>query len=526
MLRVLAVTTIAVLVSACSSEPQVEIEEALGAISQESFDATTHFLADDKLKGRATASPEYLIAANYVADRFAEIGLQPGGDDGWFQEVPFITAAIDAENSGVILHTAAGDHELEWIKDTVVFPDAVRDELEVRAEVVFVGFGIHAPELGYSDYEGIDVAGKIVATFWGGPESFPQAELAYYTSAEAKAAELAKRGAVGQILMWDRQEQMDYDWDEYYGGYPSGPRLSWINDAGEASGHFPERRGFADISPASAAKLFADAPITLEDALDAAEEFRPMPTALGVEVTLYQKTDHERYDSPNVVAVLPGSDPELEDEYVVFSSHLDHIGTKEGEEEDLIYNGFYDNAVGIAVMLESAKALSQLSTGPRRSIIFIAVTGEEDGLFGSDYFVQNPTTPQGSIVANVNVDMPVIIYPMSTMTVYGLESSTLGPPTTEEVALEGFEIRPDAFPEENYIGRSDQYSFAIQGIPFVYLAEGVESTDPDVDGMALAVAFEENHYHQVSDDLSQPLHWESMERFIRVSATRCTPDRE
>ena len=113
MLRVLAVTTIAVLVSACSSEPQVEIEQALGAISQESFDATTHFLADDNLKGRATASPEYLIAANYVADRFAEIGLQPGGDDGWFQEVPFITAAIDAENSGVILHTAAGDHELE-----------------------------------------------------------------------------------------------------------------------------------------------------------------------------------------------------------------------------------------------------------------------------------------------------------------------------------------------------------------------------------------------------------------------------
>jgi Zn-dependent M28 family amino/carboxypeptidase len=169
-------------------------------------------------------------------------------------------------------------------------------------------------------------------------------------------------------------------------------------------------------------------------------------------------------------------------------------------------------------MLESAKALSKLSHAPRRSIIFLAVTGEEDGLFGSDYFAQNPTVPKGSIVANVNVDMPVIIYPMSTMTVYGIESSTLGPPTTEEVELEGFQIRPDAFPEENYIGRSDQYSFATQGIPFVYLAEGVESSDPDIDGMALATAFEEDHYHQVSDDLSQPLHWESMERFIRVSA--------
>jgi len=520
-LRAVAMTGIALLVAACSSEPQVEIEEALGTISQESFDATTHFLADDKLKGRATASPEYLIAANYVADRFAEIGLQPAGDDGWFQQVPFITAAIDAESSGVIIHAASGDHELEWIKDTVVFPDAVRDELEVRAEVVFVGFGIHAPQLGYSDYEGIDVEGKIVASFWGGPESFTPAELAYYTSAEAKAAELAKRGAVGQILMWDRQEQVDYDWDNYYDGYPAGPRLTWINGAGEAAGHYPERRGFADISPASAAKLFADAPISFEDALDAAEEFRPMSTALGVEVTLYQKADHEHFNSPNVVAVLPGSDPELADEYVVFSSHLDHIGTKEGDDEDLIYNGFYDNAVGIAVMLESARALSELSQAPRRSIVFIAVTGEEDGLFGSDYFAQNPTVPQGSLVANVNVDMPLIIYPMSTMTIYGIESSTLGPPTTEEVELEGFEVRPDAFPEENYIGRSDQYSFATQGIPFVYLAEGVESTDPDIDGMALAVAYEEKHYHQVTDDLSQPMHWWSMQRFIRAT-TRVT----
>jgi hypothetical protein len=517
-LRLLAATVVAIVVAACSSEPQVDLNDALATISQENFDATTHFLADDKLKGRATASPEYVIAANYVADRFAEMGLQPGGDDGWFQQVPFITAAIDAENSGVILHTASGDEELEWIKDAVVFPDAVRDELEVRAEVVFVGFGIHAPELGYSDYDGIDVEGKIVATFWGGPESFPEAELAYYTSGETKAAELARRGAVGQILMWDRQEQEDYDWDEYYSGYPAEPRSSWINDAGEASGHFPERLGFADISPASAQKLFADSPITFDDALDAAADFRPMSTALGVEVTLYQKVDHERYESPNVVAVLPGSDPDLADEYVVFSSHLDHIGMKEGEDDDLIYNGYYDNAVGIAVMLESAKVLSSLSTAPRRSIIFIAVTGEEAGLFGSEYFAINPTVPKDSIIANVNVDMPLIIYPMSTMTVYGAESSTLGPSTAEEVALEGFEIRPDAFPEENYIGRSDQYSFAVQGIPFVYLAEGVESSDPDIDGLALATAYEEDHYHQVSDDLSQPMHWASMERFIRVTA--------
>ena len=159
-LRILAITMCAIMLAACSSEPKVELDEALGAISQEGFVATTRYLADDARKGRSTGSAEYEDAANYVAAQFAQIGLQPGGDDGWFQQVPFISAAIDAENSGVILHTASGDVELEWIKDTVVYPDAVRDENHIRAEVVFVGFGIHAPELGYSDYEGIDVEGN------------------------------------------------------------------------------------------------------------------------------------------------------------------------------------------------------------------------------------------------------------------------------------------------------------------------------------------------------------------------------
>jgi hypothetical protein len=454
-----------------------------------------------------------------VAAQFAQIGLQPGADDGWFQQVPFIGAAIDAENSGVILHTASGDVELEWIKDTVVYPDAVRDENNVRAEVVFVGFGIHAPELGYSDYEGMDVDGKIVATFWGGPETFPEAELAYYSSADTKGAELVSRGAVGQILIWDRQEEEDYDWDEYYDGYPGEPSLSWVNASGDASGYFPGSQGVADLSRASAEKLFADSPITFEDALDAAAEFRPMSTALGVEATLYQKVQHERYSSPNVIGILRGSDPQLANEYVVYSSHLDHIGTKESdEEEDTIYNGFYDNAVGIAVMLESARALSKLTVAPRRSIIFIAVTGEEAGLFGSDYFANNPTVPKSSLVANVNVDMPLLMFPQNTMTVYGAERSSLGEPTTAEVALEGFEVRPDPYPDENYLGRSDQYSFAVAGIPFVYLAEGVGSPDPELDGLALTTAFIDDHYHEVSDDLSQPIDWDTTRRFIRASA--------
>ena len=267
--------------------------------------------------------------------------------------------------------------------------------------------------------------------------------------------------------------------------------------------------------------MFEASPITFEVALDAAAESRPASIALGIEITLYQKTQHERFSSPNVVGILPGSDPELQNEYVVFSAHLDHVGTKDTDEEDVIYNGFFDNAVGVAVMLESARALTKLTVAPRRSIVFIAVTGEESGLLGSDYFVNNPASPDTSIVANVNVDLPMLIFPMNTITTWGAERTSFKEAAAAEVALEGFAARSYPYPEDEEVGeikRSDQYSFVRKGIPFVWMMEGIGSSDSSVDGLARINAFYDDHYHQVSDDLSQPIHWDSARRFARASA--------
>ena len=177
--------------------------------------------------------------------------------------------------------------------------------------------------------------------------------------------------------------------------------------------------------------------------------------------------------------------------------------------------GANDNASGMAGVIEAARVLSKNKYAG--SIIYAGLSGEEQGLFGSDYFIQNPTVSRDKIVANVNVDMPLLLFPMNTMTIYGAESSTLGPAAIEEVALEGFEVLEDPYPGENSIGRSDQYSFAVQGVPFVYLGEGHGSPDPDIDGEAIARAFIDNHYHQVSDDLSRPLDWGTTERFIRAT---------
>jgi len=503
--RIAALACVAVL-SACSSKQNVEIDEALAAITQENLKATTSYLADDARNGRRAGSPGHEDAARYVAERFEEFGLQPGGENDFYQHVSFVTAAIDAENSGVVLHTEPGDVELEWLKDVVVYPDALREESRVRAEVVFVGFGIHAPELGYSDYDGIDVEGKIVATFWGGPETFPPIELSYYSSASAKAAELVSRGAVGQILIWDRKEEEKQARDEFYEGYPKDSLLSWENESGGASRYYPRRLALVDINRMSAEKLFADSPIAFEDALNAAEELRPMSTALGIEVTLFQRSRHERFSSPNVIGILPGSDPQLKNEFVVFSAHLDHIG-------------FYDNAMGIAVMLESARALSKLTVAPRRSTVFLATTAEESGLLGADYFISNPSSADKSVIANVNVDLPMFLFPMNTITTWGAERTTFEVAAASEVALEGFEAHPYPYPgEEGDINRSDQYPFAKQGIPFIWMMEGVGSSDPAVDGLAEINAFYDDHYHQVSDDSSQPVHWDTARRYARACA--------
>ncbi len=516
--RIAALACLVVL-SACSSKPNIEIDEALAAITEENLQAATSYLADDALNGRRAGSPGHEDAARYVAAQFEEFGLQPGGNDGFFQHVSFVMAAIDAENSGVVLHSDSGDMELEWLQDMVVYPDALREESRVRAEVVFVGFGIHAPEFGYSDYDGIDVEGKIVATFWGGPETFPPIELSYYSSASAKAAELVSRGAIGQILIWDRREEREQAWEEFYEGYPKKPTLSWENESGGASGYFPQRLALVDINRTSAEKLFADAPLTFEEALDAAEDFRPMSTTLGIEVTLFQRSRHERFSSPNVIGILPGSDPQLKNEHVVFSAHLDHVGTKESDEGDTVFNGFYDNAIGSAVLLESARALSKLTKAPRRSTVFLSSTAEESGLLGADYFVRNPAVPDISLVANVNVDGTMFLFPMNTITTWGAERTNFDTAAAAEVAHEGFEARPYPYPgEETDINRSDNYPFALQGIPFIWMMEGVGSSDPAADGLALINAYYDDHYHKVSDDLSQPVDWDAATRFARACA--------
>ena len=524
--RILIAIASVSLLFACSNDPngipengnpESDLDTALATISRDNIQPSLNYLAADEREGRMTGTRGYDESAQFVADQFAAIGLEPGGSDGWLQQVPLIMRMIDIENSGVTLHKSTGDVDLDWKDDLIIYADKLRAENRIRAEVVFVGFGVHAPELGYSDFEGIDVSGKIVATFVGAPATFPSTERAHYSSGRTKAAELVSRGAIGEIGLMSRLEERLSPWEEYTQNLGTQPDLSWIDRGGDVADFHPELQGHAMFNRQSAEQLFEGSPLTFDEALDAADEARPLSTTLGVEVTMYRRAEHERITSPNVVGILRGSDPELSKEYVVFSTHLDHLGTGSPVDGDNIYNGMYDNALGVAVTIEVARALASLPVPPRRSIVFVAVTGEEHGLLGSDYFAHYPTVPSSTIVANVNIDMPMFIFPLNTIVGYGAEHSSLEGLTAAEAQKEGFELTPDPYPDEVYFIRSDQYSFVRQGIPSVYFAEGIGSSDPALDTRAIYDEFFDVHYHHPSDDLSQPIEWASALRFSRAA---------
>jgi hypothetical protein len=506
-------------IAACSKEPAAPVtskDAAIDAVTKEGIEAHLVYLADDARKGRMAGEPGHEEAAQYVAERFAEFGLEPGGEDGWFQQVPLISYRIDEESTTLIAHRDGKDTALQYKEHFTMAGDAVREENLVRAEVVYAGFGVHAPELNYSDYDGVDVAGKIVALFDNAPAAFPHNERAFYSSGRTKAKEAIARGAIGVLGLRSKRAEEYFPWDRVKAQAGTRPGMAWVTLAGEAADYYPEIQGAAYISVDVARELFAGTPISFDEAREATEASTPASTPLGFEVTLGRKTKHEVITSPNVVGIVRGTDPELANEYVVFSAHLDHNGVGAPVDGDVIYNGAYDNAMGSALMIETARVLA--ASPPRRSILFVAVTAEERGLLGSDYFAHYPTVPTASMVANVNLDMPLFLFPVADIIAFGSEHSSLEAAVAEAISAEGFALTSDPMPEENIFRRSDQYSFVRKGVPAVFLVPGYSSTDASVDGQAVVVDHRKHHYHRPSDDLSRTVDWGSAVRFARANA--------
>jgi Zn-dependent M28 family amino/carboxypeptidase len=494
------------------------VAPALAVAAGAEFDARAirahvRFLSDDLLEGRAAGSRGYDIAAAYVAAWFERVRLEPAGDDGSFLQT-FPTVEGRLVDGSAIVSITAGDVTdiLESRRDYMIGGSYVDPATDLTAPVTFVGFGIRAPEMGYDDLTGLELSGHVVLMFDGAPDSFPPDIRAYYSSGEVKFRGLSDLGVAGVIVIRTRAMARKYSWDDTVRSYAF-PGMRWLRPDGQVKGVYPGLKFALSMSPAGLDRLLAGGPVSPEALYDQAERGvtggRPLERTIRVQRRATQTTG----TTSNVAAILRGADPDRRAQYVVITAHLDHIGTGPPTAGDGIYNGAYDNATGVAVMLEVARALSRAESRPARSILFLAVGGEEKGLLGSDYFAEFPTVPMEAVVANVNLDMPLFLYPLADVVAFGAEHSSLDAHVAEAAARAGLTVSPDPMPEEVLFIRSDQYPFVKKGVPAVFFVPGFRSSDPDVDAGRIFTEFLQKHYHKPTDDMALPFHDDSAVAF-------------
>ncbi len=474
-------------------------------------------LAADDMQGREAGTAGHRKAAEYVAGQFAKFGLKPFGDHNtYFQNIDFLETRIVAGSASMELHRREIDMSLEFGKDFVVYGGFGGAEESVTAPLVFVGFGIQAAKYNHDDFAGVDVSGKILVVFTGAPPQFANDERAYYSSGAGKQALAVELGAIGIVTIRTPVDQQRLTWPRVLGSAAS-PGMRWMEADGVPHDGFPELTGNAILSESGAEQLFLLAGKDLDVLFEHHADGGTGSFELDVSATLNRRSSQRRISSPNVLALLPGGDGELSGEFVLFTAHLDHLGVQAGDHGDNIYNGAYDNAAGVATVIEVAGALARMSPTPRRSVIFAAVTAEEKGLRGSDFLAHNPPVANNNIVANINIDMPYLGYPIADVEGFGVNHSTLHNAlirATEELDIA---LSPDKHPELVRLIRSDQFSFVQQGIPGLNLKPGSNSSDPDIDGSELRGTFLREHYHGPSDDLDLPFSEEGAERFVRVA---------
>jgi hypothetical protein len=434
-------------------------------------------LSDDAMEGRRVGTPGYDRAAAWVVGEMEALGLKPGGvDGGWYQPIRFLEQTVDLAASSAELTVGGTTRALTLPADAVVGGGRTLPAT-IDAELVFVGYGLHIPSEDYSDLDGVDLTGKIAVFINGAPTGLPSLTLTHARAQRTPG--IMARGAVGTISLIPPQADPSGTWNSVTRG---AARPGFFPDTGE--------RPFAEIilHPDHSAGLFAGAPKSLDQIVADARSGAPQ-TSFPLDARLSGRfvATSTTVISPNVIGVLPGSDPELADEYVVMTSHLDGYGVGEPVNGDAIYNGALDNAEQL------------IAAKPRRSILFVIVTAEERGLLGSRAFVANPTVPRESIVGNLNYDMALPIIPLTGVNVLGATESTFGVHAAAVSAEMGLPLTPDPFPAENRFIRSDQYSFIAAGIPAVAFKFGFAAGTPEATTIR---TFNETHYHKPTDDMT------------------------
>src|SRR5579863_2655859 len=471
---------------------------ALETINPEHIRWHVRFLSHDLLEGRGTGQRGGDIAAEYMATQFAEYGLKPAGDNGsYLQKVPLVGITTLPETRFSLVPKQGGAMHLKALDEYVAYDQTQQPESDVDAEIVYVGYGIEAPEYNWDDYKGTDVRGKVLLMLVNEPPSddpkfFKGKALTYYGRWTYKYEEAARKGAVGVILI-HREDMASYPW-EVVRNSNSGEK-SYLKLEG------PALKVASWVQLDVAKKLAAGSAMDLDKMMADARSRDFHPVALGANLRAHMASKVRNFESNNVVAMLPGSNRNLKDEAVMFTAHYDHLGIRPDMPGDNIYNGAADNATGCGILLELARAYSVAKDRPGRSIIFAAVTAEEQGLLGSEYLGKHPPIPAGKIALDLNYDDVQPIGSPQEVEITGAERTTFYPwveATAKEFRLA---IRPDARPEAGHFYRSDHFSLARVGIPSFSINEGMKfKGHNEAWGLAQYQEYVEKHYHQPSDE--------------------------
>jgi len=545
--------------SSIDARLQPEVANAFNNVNPDSIRSVMSVLASDRLEGRQPGTRGFALASSYVESHFKTMGLIPGVSGKSYVQPVLLKKAVTIElGSSFTLGAGVSAETLVYGKDFLPHPYYYSPESSIKAPLIFVGYGIYAPELKYDDYGNTDVKGCIVVYFDQAPAIFPSNERAYFSSATTKYAEAVKRGAVGVITISSSafatsSPSTPPAASASAPASPSAPAAAplapaaspsapptaspalaaaweamtkragqgtyrWAGPDGQPQPDFPELKVITALNPARAQSLFAGSERSWQSIVDKAKAGEPQSFPLKTTAALKVTTTLTDVHSSNLIGVIPGSDPVLKDQYIVYAAHLDHFGIGAPVKGDSIYNGAHDNASGVAILLEIARTFRSLPKAPKRSVIIAIVTGEEYGLLGSDYFINHPTVPRKAIVANLALDMPFFFHPVLDIVPYGALHSSLSAQVQAAASYLGLGIAPDPFPEQVVFIRSDHYSFIRQGIPSLFIKSGFKTVPGDTtDRSRSDVAWRSTTYHTPQDDMSQAFDFNAAATHVKLN---------
>lgn len=492
------------------------VDTAVQTASADDIKASITYLADDKLLGRQPGKPGFQMAADYVINELTNYGVKPAGENnGWTQQVRF--RRTFAGKSGSVELTVNGKKidSIKYGTDIFIYPDPVHPTVSSSGTLTFAGYGITDKQLGYDDYTGLDVKGKIVVIVRGAPKSFPSSNASHNMDLITIQKNAAAHGAKGVIIaVGDSTARPILANPGRRGTY------SIMDEKGVpvvSRNYFKGVEMLGMVGYKTLRTLARSAGKDASTILPLLKEGKKFSFPINAIISTSADFEYQDIAGFNIVGKIEGSDRKLKKQYVVHSAHLDHLGVGTPVQGDSIYNGAHDNASGVASLLQIAKIYHNLKDKPKRSILIVMVTGEELGDLGSGYFASHPTVPVKSMVADVNTDMPTIIAPLLSVTALGAEHSSLAQTVDEASAYLDLTVEPDPEPEQNRFVRSDQYSFVVHGIPALHIKYGARTPDGKNNLNDLVKVWRAKYYHKPQDDINGMFDFDAGRKYAQLN---------